>query len=897
MSSAASDNPQAGAGRPLPKKEADLFKNVVKHYEMKQYKKAIKQADTILKKFPNHGETLAMKGLTLNYMSKRDEAHALVKQGLTMDMRSHVCWHVYGLLHRSDRNYNEAIKAYKQALRIDSDNLQILRDLSMLQIQMRDLHGFMVTRHTLLTLKSNGKPNWLAFAMARHLTGDLRGAVSVIDIYLGTLTEGSPELDKGFESGELALYRNSLLAEIPNNYEEALKHLQECEKVVVDKGAWFTAKAKYELKLGDFETAHKTTLKLFERGMTDDFTIHSLYMLCLLKLNDGKLVDDAMRLKGTRSLASYLPLTPEQKQLLRKAYAEELSPLYPKSYAVQRLPLALLPIEELSATLDLFCRKDLTKGVPSLCGELGCFFLIEKDGFLAKATDPVDIRSHAVFQVVVKLVDGYVENLTACNKFAASDEKEEAPSTQLWALYLRAGLYEMEGNYQKGVETLDKCLEHTPTAVDVYELKARMLQKEGDLKKAVEVIDHGRDLDRQDRYINNQTTRYMLMAGMEDEALKRISLFTRHEGNPEQNLFDMQCSWYELELAVCLRRKGEWGRSLKKFSAVVKHFADYSEDQFDFHAYCLRKVTLRSYIEVLRFEDTLYGEQYYFEAVEGIIGIYLHLHDNPDILKKDEEPDYSKMTAAERKKAKNIARKKKKAQEKKEADQKEKEAAANGKNKDGKKGGGKQPVEVAEEDPNGEELLKKDPLEESQKYASIVTKFAPKRFETWVLQYDVAMRRKKYLLALQALFRARAIDAERSEYLTRLVDFATKKDELSGLPGAVGTIVKEETPRLLENKSVAEYLSASADKIRKGGNSRPLVTRTAVAKAMVATNPGSVSDACALILNGGIAARGVTVQSCRDALATLKSFGDSSSKSAEQWISQVKERFPLMQDI
>ena len=80
-------NPQAGAGRPLPKKEADTFRGVVKHYEMKQYKKAIKQADAILKKFPNHGETLAMKGLTLNYMSKRDEAHALVKEGLRYDMR------------------------------------------------------------------------------------------------------------------------------------------------------------------------------------------------------------------------------------------------------------------------------------------------------------------------------------------------------------------------------------------------------------------------------------------------------------------------------------------------------------------------------------------------------------------------------------------------------------------------------------------------------------------------------------------------------------------------------------------------------------------------------------------------------------------------------------------
>ena len=80
-------NPQAGMGRPLPKKEADLFKSVIKFYETKLYKKGIKTAESILKKFPNHGETLAMKGLLLNCMGRRDEAHELVKLGLTNDMR------------------------------------------------------------------------------------------------------------------------------------------------------------------------------------------------------------------------------------------------------------------------------------------------------------------------------------------------------------------------------------------------------------------------------------------------------------------------------------------------------------------------------------------------------------------------------------------------------------------------------------------------------------------------------------------------------------------------------------------------------------------------------------------------------------------------------------------
>ena len=76
--------------RNLPKKEADLFKSVVKFYESKQYKKGIKAADNILKKFPNHGETLCMKGLTLNFMNRKDEAHEFVRKGLMNDMR-YVC--------------------------------------------------------------------------------------------------------------------------------------------------------------------------------------------------------------------------------------------------------------------------------------------------------------------------------------------------------------------------------------------------------------------------------------------------------------------------------------------------------------------------------------------------------------------------------------------------------------------------------------------------------------------------------------------------------------------------------------------------------------------------------------------------------------------------------------
>jgi tetratricopeptide (TPR) repeat protein len=122
------------------------FYSFQKCYEQKQYKNGLKFAKQILgnAKFGEHGETLAMKGLTLNCLGRKEEAYDYVRRGLRNDLRSHVCWHVFGLLQRSDKKYDEAIKCYRNALKWDPENIQILRDLSLLQVQMRDLEGYKV---------------------------------------------------------------------------------------------------------------------------------------------------------------------------------------------------------------------------------------------------------------------------------------------------------------------------------------------------------------------------------------------------------------------------------------------------------------------------------------------------------------------------------------------------------------------------------------------------------------------------------------------------------------------------------------------------------------------------------------------------------------------------------
>ena len=52
-------------------------------------------------------------------------------------------------------------------------------------------------------------------------------------------------------------------------------------------------------------------------------------------------------------------------------------------------------------------------------------------------------------------------------------------------------------------------------------------------------------------------------------------------------------------------------QALKNFLAVTKHFATFQEDQFDFHSYCVRKMTLRAYVNMLRMEDGILQNEFY----------------------------------------------------------------------------------------------------------------------------------------------------------------------------------------------------------------------------------------------------------------------------------------------
>lgn len=60
-----------------------------------------------------------MKGLMLVHQGKREEGMELVKKGMRHDLTSHIVWHVYALIQKGEKKWEEALKSYSQALRCD----------------------------------------------------------------------------------------------------------------------------------------------------------------------------------------------------------------------------------------------------------------------------------------------------------------------------------------------------------------------------------------------------------------------------------------------------------------------------------------------------------------------------------------------------------------------------------------------------------------------------------------------------------------------------------------------------------------------------------------------------------------------------------------------------------
>lgn len=634
----------------------------------------------------------------MSHLGQLEDAFVLAKEALRNDMKSHICWHVYGLLYRAEKNYEEAIKAYRFALRIEPDSQPIQRDLALLQMQMRDYQGYIQSRSAMLQARPGFRQNWTALAIAHHLSGDLEEAEKVLTTYEDTLKETQPIAD--MEHSEAVLYKNMIIAE-SGDLQRALEHLEAVGYRCTDVLAVMEMKADYLLRLDRKAEAEAAYTALLERNPDNWIYYNGLVMAKGISENDHKAL---------------------------KALYDEWVEKNPRGDAPRRIPLDFLEGDDFKQATDAYLQRMLKKSVQSLFANIKMLY-----------TDS------SKRDVVQALVEGYVSGKGSQPNGSAetNGDNNEFLSSSYYFLAQHYD-YHLSRNLPKAMENVEKAIELSPNAVEYQMTKARIWKHYGNIVKAAEEMEKARMLDDKDRYINSKAAKYQLRNNENDKALDNMSKFTRNEtvGGALGDLHEMQCVWFLTEDGEAFLRQKKLGLALKRFHTVYNIFETWQEDQFDFHSFSLRKGMIRAYVDMVRWEDRLREHPFYTRMALSAIKAYLLLHDQPDLA---HGPIPSAVNGAdaiaesERKKALKKAKKEQQRLEKIEAEKREaRKAAATTKGADGE-------VKKEDPDPLGNTLVQtQEPLKDVMKFLTPFLELSAQNIETQCLGFEVYLRRSKF---------------------------------------------------------------------------------------------------------------------------------------------------------
>lgn len=603
------------------------FLEALKLYEGKQYKKSNKILDTLIKKGNKDSQTLSLKGLNFQFIGEKEEAAQCIKNA-TDTIKNYkataICCHVLGIYFKTVKQYEESTKWFQASIDNGSENHQIYRDLANLYSQIGDFKNALANRKKYWQSFLGYRANWTALAIAHDINGERQQSVNILSQF-EQLSEGKISEAEAFEHSECLMYKNDVMYKAAGDNKDKLKnvlnHLNDIEPKTFDKFSILERKASILMKLGEFQKASIVYRTLIKRN-PDNFNYYKLLEVSLGVNDNNK---------------------------LRKMLYEKFAQFYPRCEPPKYIPLTFIQDEgELKKKLQEYIIPQLKRSVPATFSNVKPLY---------------KKRTTIVPKILIEIVNEFFEAINV----------DEKPSVFIWTCYYLSQHYLFMKDFNKAQEFIDKAIEHTPTVVEFYILKGRILKHIGLLDEAAKVVDEGRQLDLQDRFINCKAVKYYLRSNNIDKAVEIVSLFTKNENsvNGVKDLHLVEASWFIVEQAESYYRlylnsekklnslkveleeltrgdetvdekkqtevnsqikDAEWecikykGLSLKRFNAISKFYNQFEDDKLDFHSYCMRKGTPRAYLEMLNWGDNLYTKPMYIRSMQGASKIYFEIY-------------------------------------------------------------------------------------------------------------------------------------------------------------------------------------------------------------------------------------------------------------------------------
>jgi peptide alpha-N-acetyltransferase len=586
------------------------FQMALKEFDAKRYEKVEKLCDRMISKNPKDDQALALKGLNYYFLQKPELGEQILKQALKANFKSPVAWHFYAIFHKERGNYSQAMKSYNKALNFAPTNFNIIRDLSYMQLYLRQLDSFVQTCKLGVENKPGMLINWVTLAFSYSLVKDYKSALAA----LNSVEKLGKETLKKNDIHELKLF-NAMIQSKDKKYEEAMNYLIHFKSELIDKPMVYDMIVQNAIKAKKYNIGLDYCTKALNLN-PDNINLILYYFIMKINQNDFQ----------PKTYNDLLNIQENYKYL--KDMTEVLSELkinYPKSKIIKNLELSFSQNEEFEKKFENYFINQLEITIPSI------FINIQ---FIYK------LQPHKI-KIIQKILDKYNANIKSSSKI---NDNLDLPIHVAWVYFYEAQHYLFLSELEEAINYINVAIDITPSVIEFYMVAAKIFKHSYMIDNYILAYDKARMLDVGDRYLNAKTAKIYLRSG---DIEKNSELMKEFVSDPltEENIKFTETLWYLNECGGAFLIKKNIIRSHYCFRNVINVFLAIIKDQVDFYNFCLRRNMLKDLYHTIVFLNDIAKNKFVIQALIKIDIIYNYLKANENNKELEEKfiKEYEKM--------------------------------------------------------------------------------------------------------------------------------------------------------------------------------------------------------------------------------------------------------------
>jgi peptide alpha-N-acetyltransferase len=559
-------------------KDKSVFQDALKEYDNKDYKKCKKSCDKVLSKNPSNQEALALKGLAELGLGDKVLAEKLIKESLSigLKMKNSRVWQFYALFHKEQKNYAQAVKCYNFACKYDPDNLTIIKDLSNLLLFLGRYEDFSKYSMQCVTTKSSLSVNWVQYSLAEFFLGNYENSLHLIE----SVIKNFEDTMKKQELHEVILFKSNILFKL-NKFDESIETLEkEIGKNCVDRVTFYEKIIKCCLKNKNVEKGVEYCKLALKINPENVFTYLNYFNLKVSGVNLTK-YEDLFTLEENS----------EQRKNIYEILTKEIEPNLNKVKITEKMKLGLTSGDEFKILFSQYFLKSIKNNLPSFFNNIKFIYQYSQQ----KSKIPV-------IQEIITSNISEIESKHSLTKDILDLNKDNSminiEPVFIWVYYFASQHFDIVGESEKAIEYINKAIKSTPTVVEFFMVKSKILKHNLLYEEASMAMGKAKDLDLSDRYLNAKHAKSIVRKGDVDGSADVMMEFVK---NPlfEENMLRYQCLWFKVETGCAYLKQGKLLMAHRMFKGILDNFKEMNEDQNDFYNYSLRRYMLSDFYNLI----------------------------------------------------------------------------------------------------------------------------------------------------------------------------------------------------------------------------------------------------------------------------------------------------------